>query len=327
MIHFLKQKFLTTLQRSLLKQRKPAKVQIFKQRLLYILPTKAGWVFGALVLVLLIGSLNFRVNLGFILTFLLFATGLIAIYLSHQNVRGVEIQIYPKDNVFCQRSAVFHIELHNPNDYKRKPNRYNLQLSYLQKDTTQILSWQALGQLSVDPTQHTPLELTIPTSKRGTIQAPLIRLESVYPFGFWRVWGYFVPDASLVVYPKPEQEAQTNTYLPNTPEEPDDFSGIRPYQAGDRSSRIVWKLFLRTGKLFSRLYESSDSKNAEDLIFDYNALPAYLGKEERLSRLCRLIIEAHQHQLNYTLRLPHHKDLTGEGAQHQRLCLTALALF
>ncbi len=130
MLHFLKQKLLTTLRRSLLKQRKPAKEQIFKQRLLYILPTKAGWMFGTLVLVLLIGSLNFRVNLGFILTFLLLATGLIAIYLSHQNVRGVDIKVQAKENVFAHQMALFHIELNNPSTSKHKPNRYNLRLSY-----------------------------------------------------------------------------------------------------------------------------------------------------------------------------------------------------
>ena len=42
-----------------------------KRRRIYILPTRFGLVFGALVFAMLLGSLNYGASLGFVLTFLL----------------------------------------------------------------------------------------------------------------------------------------------------------------------------------------------------------------------------------------------------------------
>ena len=41
------------------------------QRRVYILPTRQGALFGAALLLMLIGSINYQLSLGFILTFLL----------------------------------------------------------------------------------------------------------------------------------------------------------------------------------------------------------------------------------------------------------------
>jgi hypothetical protein len=79
--------------------------------------------------------------------------------------------------------------------------------------------------------------------------------------------------------------------------------------------------------MFSKIYEPSPQDPTEELIFDYSALPSGLGKEQRLSRLCRLILEVSQLNLVYTLKLPGQPDLKGEGPNHQQRCLTALALF
>ena len=41
------------------------------QRNVYILPTRPGFMLGATLLILLVGSINYQLNLGYLLTFLL----------------------------------------------------------------------------------------------------------------------------------------------------------------------------------------------------------------------------------------------------------------
>ena len=49
---------------------------ITTQRNVYIVPTGAGWLFAALLLVLLLASINYQLNLGYLLTLLLAGSGL-----------------------------------------------------------------------------------------------------------------------------------------------------------------------------------------------------------------------------------------------------------
>ena len=41
------------------------------QHNIYILPTRGGWAFGLTLLVMLVASINYPLNLGYVLTFLL----------------------------------------------------------------------------------------------------------------------------------------------------------------------------------------------------------------------------------------------------------------
>ena len=51
--------------------------QLLTQRNVYILPTRAGWMFALTLLVLLVASINYQLNLGYVLTFLLAGSGVV----------------------------------------------------------------------------------------------------------------------------------------------------------------------------------------------------------------------------------------------------------
>jgi uncharacterized protein (DUF58 family) len=308
---------------SLTRRRKPVLTQRFAQRLLYIVPTAPGWGFGALVFALLVGSLNFKVNLGFLLTFLLFTVGFMSIYLTFQNLNQLDIHCVGDDAIFMGQTATFTCQLSVPNQRKR----FSIAV-YQQGDPKH--PWHLLDRVHVVPKQPTELSFSVPTEKRGLVSAPLLQVKTVYPFGIWRVWGYFYPQATVLVYPKPEDnKAAILEQLPEHQQAGDDeFSGIRPYQKGDSASRIAWKLFFRTGQMFTRLYDPLPENHPSDsVVFDYDLLPNTLNKEEKLSRLCRLVLEASQMRLEYTLKLPNETNLMGEGKEHEQNCLKALALF
>ena len=48
---------------------------VLNQRNVYILPTRPGFMLGATLLVLLVASINYQLNLGYLLTFLLAGSG------------------------------------------------------------------------------------------------------------------------------------------------------------------------------------------------------------------------------------------------------------
>ncbi|HVE54213.1 MAG TPA: DUF58 domain-containing protein, partial [Ramlibacter sp.] len=50
------------------------------QRNVYILPTRPGFMLGATLLVLLVGSINYQLNLGYLLTFLLAGSAIVGMY-------------------------------------------------------------------------------------------------------------------------------------------------------------------------------------------------------------------------------------------------------
>ncbi|MGA7983622.1 MAG: DUF58 domain-containing protein, partial [Burkholderiales bacterium] len=51
-------------------------VVVLGHRRVYIVPTRVGWLYGATLGIMLIGSINYALSLGFALTFLLTGLGL-----------------------------------------------------------------------------------------------------------------------------------------------------------------------------------------------------------------------------------------------------------
>src|SRR5688500_18274112 len=57
-------------------------------RRVYILPTRGGMAFAALVFVMLLAGLNYGNSIALLVTFLLAGFGLIAMHLTHRNLVG-----------------------------------------------------------------------------------------------------------------------------------------------------------------------------------------------------------------------------------------------
>src|SRR6478735_4459597 len=71
------------------------------QRNVYIVPTRAGWMLGATVLVLLIASINYQLNLGYLLTFLLAGSVTVGMYVCHATLRGLAMHLKQPDAQFA----------------------------------------------------------------------------------------------------------------------------------------------------------------------------------------------------------------------------------
>src|SRR3954470_22430536 len=92
------------------------------QRNVYILPTRPGLMLGLTLLVLLIGSINYQLNLGYLLTFLLAGSAIVGMHVCHATLRGLTMNLLTPDPQFAGASATVGIVLTNA----RRSVRYGL---------------------------------------------------------------------------------------------------------------------------------------------------------------------------------------------------------
>src|SRR5437868_8392720 len=75
------------------------------QRNVYILPTRPGFMMAATLLILVIASINYQLNLGYLLTFLLAGCCAVGMHVCHANLRGLTMNLMAPDPQFAGASA------------------------------------------------------------------------------------------------------------------------------------------------------------------------------------------------------------------------------
>jgi uncharacterized protein (DUF58 family) len=300
---------------------------------IYILPTQTGLVFWGVIFVLLIGSINFALQMGYFLTFTIVSMAVVSMYHTHRNLSGLVIRGQRVAPVHAGEVASFELTISNP----MPTERYALNFGFM----LPARRWRVPAKEHEEPLPGTWVDVPaasvcrigvgLPTRRRGRRECPRIRLWTRYPFGLWEAWSYLHPALSTVVYPAPESEAPP---LPATREGEgefsgitaggDEFSGVRPYRPGDPQKMIAWRLAARSDELSVKFFEST---GAGDVLLDFASLPQQLGLEQRIARLAGWVLMAEAAGLGYGLRLPSARVDVGRGHEHCERCLEALALF
>ncbi len=290
------------------------------QRNVYILPTAPGFMLGATLLVLLVGSINYQLNLGYLLTFLLAGSALVSMHLSHATLRGLTLTLLQPDAQFAGASALLPVVLTST----RAAPRHAIGVAVL--DATGADRWV----LTDVPAQGTALvHVAFRPRRRGLHRVPPLTAETRFPLGIFRVWTVWRPAAQVLVYPAPEANPP-----PLPPGEPraggagtararptGDFDGVRAYRRGDPLKLVVWKKAAKADELVSR-----DAGQAQryELWLDL-AQAGGRDIEHRLSRLAAWVLQADRLGADYGLRLAGRVLAPGSGPVHRRLCLEALA--
>ena len=291
--------------------------QLLTQRNVYILPTKAGLMLCVTLMALLIGSINYQLNLGYLLTFLLAGCTAMALFVSHNNVRGLRVALRQLDEVYAGAAATVHVDLTNTT----RRARYALAVHVMGGKQSDVVDVGADAIESVS--------LAIPWVQRGEHHLPLIVLESRFPMGAFRVWTVWRPASKQLVYPAPEANAP-----PLPPGEPrsgqggqsqtqdwSEFDGVRSYRTGDPLKIVMWKKFAKNNELVSR---DGQTGRQRQLWLDYSQCGT-LDAESRLSRLTAWVLRADQLGVPYGLRLPGAELTPAQGAAHRLACLETLA--
>jgi uncharacterized protein (DUF58 family) len=299
--------------------------QTLHQRNVYIVPTAPGWMLAATLLVLLVASINFQLNLGYITTFLLAGSALAGMHVCHSNLRGLRLSLPPPESGFARRSLPVRVELSNPDHHVRHGVGVGPAGSGV----------GALAYVDLAAQSTTPVELALSWPTRGRHPLPALTAETRFPLGTFRVWTIWRPAATVLVYPGPETpcpplppgEPSGTTGLRAAVSQGAEFDGVRPWRRGDPLKSVVWKKAAKVmaagnGELVSR--EQTQAQHSE-LWLDWRSCGA-TGLEAQLSRLCAWVVQADRLGLRYGLRLPAVTLQPDEGEGHRRRCLEALAL-
>jgi uncharacterized protein (DUF58 family) len=284
---------------------------------IYILPTRYGLGFALLLLLMLVGSINYSNSLGFLLTFLLTGLGLVAMLHTWRNLLGIGLEAGRAQPVFAGQEACFEIRLINPRTTERPDIR--LQIG---RETVHARDLEAGESASAS--------LAVTATRRGRLHLPRLRVATQYPFGLLEAWSYVELPMECLVYPAPgprltlaDSPSYDHSQRGDRGVGVDDFVALRPYRDGDSPKRIHWKSLAREQELSTKQFGGD---RVERRWLDWDQL-GNLDTEARLSRLCRGVLDACDQQLEYGLRIPGEEFPPARGQEHKDRCLRALALF
>jgi uncharacterized protein (DUF58 family) len=291
---------------------------VLVHRRVYIVPARLGWMFGATLIVLLVGSINYALALGFGLTFLLAGLGLVGMVQTARNLARLAVSLGRAEPVFAGEAAQFRLFLEG-----RAPFDRPAVLARHLASGAQLVADIPAGS-SVE------IVLAVPAAKRGWMPLGRVMRETRFPLGLFRAWSYIEPDARCLVYPRPERSAlptpSSDSSAGSLAQQAignEDFASLRNYQRSDSPRHVAWKAVARTGDMLTKQF-TGDA--AAELWLDWQLLPASLDTEQRLSRMAGWVLAAERGGAHYGLRLPGTEIAVGHGDAHRSACLQALAL-
>ena len=291
---------------------------VLVQRRVFILPSRQGLMFATVLLVMLAGSINYSLGLGFVLTFLLGSLGVNAMIHTFRNLANLRITGGRTRPVFAGDTALFTIHLENRGD----TDRYAVGVTHDRR---------AASFVDVAARSMVPATAGVRATRRGVLRPGRLTIFSRFPLGLYYAWAYADLDLRCIVYPRPAPSglpmppaASSNGTGTERGQGQEDFSGMRQYHRGDSPRHIAWKVAARDQGLLTKQFTG---RAETELWLDWAQLPPQLGVEERLSQLARWVLDAQGAGLAYGLRLPGATIEAAAGETQRERCLEALALF
>lgn len=290
-------------------------VRIHRRRV-YILPTRFGLFFTALLLAMTVGALNYNNNPALLLALLLGATGLASLISTHLQLSGLVIQAVSAEPVPAGAPMLLHVAASAADQRTRPTLRFRC-------NGANVTSPPLIAREPVVAT------LELPTVQRGWLDLGRIRVATTQPLGLAIAWCWAWPDLPMLVYPVPEtggpplpggEGSSGSARLHPAGEE---LHHLRAYRAGDPRRAIAWKPSARRDQLLVREFEEP---LAAEIVLQWKSLAA-LHHEHRIRRLAHWVDLAERQGRRYSMHLPSQPAIgPGQGSAHRHLCLRALAL-
>jgi uncharacterized protein (DUF58 family) len=293
-----------------LKRSETLPIQLSRHRI-YVLPTRFGLLFSAVLLTMLLGALNYNNNPALLLTCLLGAAAYQSVFAAFRTLDRLQLATLRAEPCHAGDTlpllAHFHIAARS---------RYGLRLALEGAETAFDLDADGATRISIAAPQ------------RGWLRPGRMRLSSEYPFGLFQVWSWLNPDFRALIYPRLEANAPPLPFAGSAAVQTlaraggDELASLREYRPTDPPRNIAWKASARHDTLLVREFEQLHGR---DVVLDYAALHG-LDHEARISRLARWVCMAEAAQQPYSLTLPERRFGPGLGSEHRHACLRLLAL-
>ena len=286
-------------------------------RNVYILPTKQGLIFAVLLMLMLIGAINYNNNLAYLMTFLLASLSVVAILHTYRNLLRLLVTTGHIEPRFLGETLNVPVRIDN----RQGSARLAIEIYFPGEEPCIV---------DIADHQQQCIDLERFPQRRGPHLLSRFTIATRFPLGLFRAWAHVHLKQSYLVYPHPaginQLPADSLYKLKVTGDQgvgADDFAGLRQYHAGDSLRHIHWKAAARQQGLLTKQFGGDRS---EELWLEWDSLPD-VPLEQRLSILTRWVLLAEREGKSYGLRLP---DLVLEpdhGGSHRHQCLKALAQY
>jgi len=312
---------------------------VLERSRVYILPTRAGWMFTGCLATMLLGAVNYNNSLAYLLTFALASLGLVSILHTYKNQVGLRVCVARTHSVHAGELATLELDVTNPLQNPRMGlmlrfdagSSSGLRLpadSKVAERSAAFSGWQLL-RFDVPARDSVRVPLSFATHERGWLPIEPVTLSNRYPFGLFRAWSNIELNARLLVYPAAVGDASLPAHFGDgsgdggsAADGVEDFNGLRPYQVGDSLRRVHWKAAARTRELPVKLLSGG---GGAQMSFAFEQVTG--STEHRLSQLALWLTQAEQSGHRYALDVPNFKAEVARGSAHLRRCLSALAMF
>jgi uncharacterized protein (DUF58 family) len=304
--------------------------QTLDRRRVFIFPTRAGFTLAAMLLVILLGAINYDNALGYLLAFLLGGLIMVAMLHTYANLArltycgGRAQPVFAGDSVrfecvFENRTPRCRLALHIkhwPRGLKRRERRHLESFTY---------------DFDLDATAQIVVPVTVESQRRGWLTLGRIAVHSDYPLGILRAWAYFESDLRCLIYPRPDGDLPL-PYAPTAGRgaraQPvtgvDDFAGLRRYVAGDPVRAIAWRTLAKGQELMVKRFHG---EAGAEVWLSWAAIASITDRERALSQLTAWVLACERRNLRYGLDIPGTTLTPDVGPRHRDDCLRALALF
>jgi len=254
----------------------------------------------------LVGA-TYQNNMVFIMAFLLFSFGIIAMVQTHHNLDGLIVESLFIEPGFAHTKGRARLRVKTR---KKKP----LILTVFETKEIKITS-----DLIVSGHPNL-LEGPVSYGKRGAYNLKKIKVKTIYPYGLFVAWQWHPISTTYFVYP---ERFGSQLYTFRTSRDGEDFSGHKKFRDGDSLRHVDWKAFARERPLLLKEFHDGNSTTH---LFDFDKVLAS-NTEQKLSQLSKWISETYSNRNNFGLILKGKIIPASNGTEHFHRCLRELAKY
>ncbi len=281
----------------------------------YIIPSRYGMALASLVLLMLFMAFVYMNNLVYAAVFFVTSLSIQNMVRTAKNVESLDLQLVQNSDLFA----------HENGSLAGQAKSKKLNYLYFLKIEGSLLTESSYYLEHTSSKKSKNLHLDIRPQNRGSYPIGKLKVESDFPFGFFRSWKTLFIETNILVFPERKGDSLFSKFknVVDT-ENSDDFQYHEEYRDTSPKHRIDWKVYSRTQELYIRKYSSEKNINIDFQWDDVTHLPHL---ETKLSQLSLWIFEAYTHQMEFSLKLPHRYFPPSNSHAHYHECLKELALW
>lgn len=211
----------------------PASSITLTQANIFIFPTKVGFAFAGLLVLMILLAINYQSSLVYGIAFVLGSVFLVTILHTFRNLSGLRIEFQSARAGFVGEDIEFSIRLVRP----KGQGREGIQLGW----PGGIPQWGEIYSLEADT-----VRLYCKAGARGWMDPGRLLVETYFPLCLLRAWTWVDLGVRALIYPASEftplpaaSTGKRDEGVLIDPRGSDDFTDIRAYSAGDPIKHLL----------------------------------------------------------------------------------------